>query len=85
MKRDLDEFGRVDEDPPRQAHRRCAEAVRGALPLRSAAAVDSILTYARSGRAQEGTFQVIATIIERKKVEGKINSLTAQGMTQGGG
>jgi tight adherence protein B len=47
-------------------------------------AVDSILILRETGGNLSETFQVIAyTIVERKKVQGKIKSMTAQGMTQG--
>ena len=47
-------------------------------------AVDSILTLRETGGNLSETFQVIAnTIVERKKVQGKIKAMTAQGMTQG--
>lgn len=47
-------------------------------------AVDAIMTLRETGGNLSETFQVIAhTIGERKKVEGKISSMTAQGMTQG--
>ena len=46
--------------------------------------VDSILTLRETGGDLSVTFEVIAnTIVERKKVEGKIKAMTAQGMTQG--
>lgn len=47
-------------------------------------AVDAIMTLRETGGNLSETFQVIAhTIGERKKVEGKISAMTAQGMTQG--
>lgn len=47
-------------------------------------AVESILTLRETGGDLSETFHVIAnTIVERKKVEGKISAMTAQGMTQG--
>lgn len=47
-------------------------------------AVDSILTLRETGGNLSETFDVIAkTIVERKKVQGKIKTLTAQGMAQG--
>jgi len=47
-------------------------------------AVDSILTLRETGGNLSETFEVIArTIVERKKVQGKIKTLTAQGMAQG--
>ena len=46
--------------------------------------VDSILTLRETGGNLSETFEVIAeTIVERKKVQGKIKTMTAQGMTQG--
>jgi tight adherence protein B len=46
--------------------------------------VDSILTLRETGANLSETFGTIAkTIIERKKVEGKIKAMTAQGMAQG--
>jgi tight adherence protein B len=46
--------------------------------------VDSILTLRETGGNLGETFQVIAhTVTERKKVQGKIQAMTAQGMTQG--
>lgn len=81
-----DEFGRVvkeihlgkltDDALRRFADRLALEDVR--------LAVDSILTLRETGGNLSETFQVIAaTIVERKKVEGKIKAMTAQGMTQG--
>jgi tight adherence protein B len=47
-------------------------------------AVDSILTLRETGGNLSETFEVISkTIVERKKVQGKIKTLTAQGMAQG--
>jgi tight adherence protein B len=47
-------------------------------------AVDSVLTLRETGGDLSETFEVVAkTIVERKKVEGKIKAMTAQGMTQG--
>lgn len=81
-----DEFGRVVKEIhlgklTDDALRRFADR----LPLEDLRlAVDSILTLRETGGNLSETFQVIATtIVERKKVEGKINSMTAQGMTQG--
>src|SRR5262249_28171206 len=70
-------FGRLIDD----ALRRFAERV----PLEDVQlAVDSVLTLRETGGNLSETFQVIAsTIVERKKVQGKIASMTAQGMTQG--
>jgi tight adherence protein B len=46
--------------------------------------VDSILMLRETGGNLSETFDVIAhTVVERKKVEGKISAMTAQGMTQG--
>ncbi len=46
--------------------------------------VDSILTLRETGGNLSETFAVISkTIVERKKVQGKIKALTAQGMAQG--
>jgi tight adherence protein B len=46
--------------------------------------VDSILTLRETGGNLSETFQVIAkTVVERKTVQGKIQAMTAQGMTQG--
>ena len=46
--------------------------------------VDSILTLRETGGNLSETFDVVAnTIVERKKVSGKIKSMTAQGMAQG--
>jgi tight adherence protein B len=46
--------------------------------------VDSVLTLRETGGNLSETFDVVAnTIMERKKVSGKIKSMTAQGMTQG--
>lgn len=46
--------------------------------------VDSILTLRETGGNLSETFDVVATtIVERKKVSGKIAAMTAQGMTQG--
>jgi len=70
-------LGRLTDD----ALRRLAERV----PLPDIRlAVDSILILRETGGNLSETFQVIAyTIVERKKVQGKIKSMTAQGMTQG--
>ena len=70
-------LGRLTDD----ALRRMAER----LPLEDLRlAVDSVLTLRETGGNLSDTFQVIAeTIVERKKVQGKIKSMTAQGMTQG--
>lgn len=47
-------------------------------------AVESILTLRETGGNLSQSFQVIAsTVVDRKKVQGKIKSLTAQGMAQG--
>ena len=47
-------------------------------------AVDSILILRETGGNLSETFEVISkTIVERKKVQGKIKTLTAQGMAQG--
>jgi tight adherence protein B len=47
--------------------------------------VESVLTLRETGGNLSETFQVIATtIVERKKVYGKIRAMTTQGMTQGG-
>lgn len=46
--------------------------------------VESVLTLRETGGNLSETFQVIAeTIVERKKVDGKIKAMTTQGMTQG--
>jgi tight adherence protein B len=46
--------------------------------------IESILTLRETGGNLSESFQVIAkTVVERKKVQGKIKSLTAQGMAQG--
>jgi tight adherence protein B len=70
-------LGRLTDD----ALRRFAERV----PLEDVQlAVDSILTLRETGGNLSETFQVIATtIVERKKVQGRIKAMTAQGMTQG--
>jgi tight adherence protein B len=70
-------LGRLTDD----ALRRFAERV----PLEDIQlAVDSILTLRETGGNLSETFQVIAhTIVERKKVQGKIKAMTAQGMSQG--
>lgn len=70
-------LGRLTDD----ALRRMAERV----PLEDLRlAIDSVLTLRETGGNLSDTFQVIAqTIVERKKVQGKIKSMTAQGMTQG--
>jgi tight adherence protein B len=47
-------------------------------------AIDSILTLRETGGNLSESFQVIAhTIVERKKVQGKVKAMTAQGMSQG--
>jgi tight adherence protein B len=49
-------------------------------------AVHSIVTLRETGGNLSETFMTVAnTIVERKKVEGKIRSLTAQGVYQGAG
>ncbi len=70
-------LGRLTDD----ALRRFAERV----PLEDLRlAVDSILMLREAGGNLSETFSVIAqTIVERKKVEGKIKAMTAQGTTQG--
>lgn len=70
-------LGRLMDD----ALRRFAERV----PLEDVRImVDSILTLRETGGNLSETFDVVAnTIVERKKVSGKIKSMTAQGMTQG--
>jgi len=46
--------------------------------------IESILTLRETGGNLSESFQVIAkTVVERKKVQGKIKTLTAQGMAQG--
>jgi len=59
--------------------------VRQRVPLEDMRlAVDSILTLRETGGNLSETFEVISkTIVERKKVQGKIKTLTAQGMAQG--
>jgi tight adherence protein B len=81
-----DEVGRVVKEIhlgqlTDHALRRLAERV----PLEDLdLAVDSILTLRETGGNLSESFQVIAqTIVERKKVQGKVKSLTAQGMAQG--
>lgn len=70
-------LGRLTDD----ALKRFAERV----PLEDVRiVVDSILTLRETGGNLSETFNVVAdTIVERKKVTGKIKSMTAQGMTQG--
>ncbi len=70
-------LGRLTDD----ALRRFAERV----PLEDVRlVVDSILTLRETGGNLSETFTVVAdTIVERKKVTGKIKAMTAQGMTQG--
>lgn len=70
-------LGRLTDD----ALRRFAERV----PLEDVKiVVDSILTLRETGGNLSETFNVVAdTIVERKKVSGKIKAMTAQGMTQG--
>lgn len=49
-------------------------------------AVHSIVTLRESGGNLSETFMTVAnTIVERKKIEGKISALTAQGVYQGAG
>jgi tight adherence protein B len=81
-----DEFGRVVKEI--QLGRLTDDALRNLaarVPLPDLRlAVESILTLRETGGNLTETFQVIATtIVERKKVEGKIKAMTAQGMTQG--
>jgi tight adherence protein B len=70
-------LGRLTDD----ALKRFAERI----PLEDVQlAVESILTLRETGGNLSETFSVIATtIVERKKVQGKIAAMTAQGMTQG--
>ena len=70
-------LGRFMDD----ALRRLAERV----PLEDVRlATDSILILRETGGDLSDTFEVIAnTIVERKKVQGKVKALTAQGMSQG--
>ena len=70
-------LGRFVDD----ALRRLAERV----PLEDVRlATDSILILRETGGDLSDTFEVIAhTIVERKKVQGKVKALTAQGMSQG--
>lgn len=60
-------------------------AMAGRLPLPDLEiAVHSILTLRQSGGNLSETFMTVAnTIVDRKKVEGKIQALTAQGLYQG--
>jgi tight adherence protein B len=81
-----DEFGRIVKEIhlgrlTDDALRRFRERV----PLEDVnIAVEAILTLRETGGNLSETFEVIAhTIMERKKVQGKIKSLTAQGMSQG--
>lgn len=81
-----DEFGRIVKEIhlgrlTDDALRRFRERV----PLEDVSiAVEAILTLRETGGNLSETFDVIAhTIMERKKVQGKIKSLTAQGMSQG--
>jgi tight adherence protein B len=81
-----DEFGRIVKEIhlgrlTDDALRRFRERV----PLEDVnIAVEAILTLRETGGNLSETFEVIAnTIMERKNVQGKIKSLTAQGMSQG--
>ncbi|HAK54701.1 MAG: hypothetical protein FI707_09860 [SAR202 cluster bacterium] len=81
-----DELGRVIKEIELgrlmdEALRRFAERV----PLADVRlTTDSILILRETGGNLSETFEVIAnTVVERKKVQGKIKSITAQGMTQG--
>jgi|TARA_B100001964_G_scaffold39652_3_gene43379 tight adherence protein B len=81
-----DELGRVIKEIELgrlmdEALRRFAERV----PLADVRLMtDSILILREMGGNLSETFEVIAnTVVERKKVQGKIKSITAQGMTQG--
>lgn len=81
-----DEFGRLVKEIHLgrlidDALRRFAERV----PLEDVQlAVESVLTLRETGGNLSETFQVIAdTIVERKKVQGRIKAMTTQGMTQG--
>lgn len=81
-----DEFGRIVKEIhlgrlTDDALKRFAERI----PLEDVQlAIDSILTLRETGGNLSETFQVIATtVVERKKVQGKIKALTAQGMAQG--
>jgi tight adherence protein B len=70
-------LGRLTDDALRRFRER--------VPLEDVnIAVEAILTLRETGGNLSETFDVIAhTITERKKVQGKIKSLTAQGMSQG--
>ncbi|MFN8060497.1 MAG: type II secretion system F family protein [Vicinamibacterales bacterium] len=70
-------LGRLTDDALRQFAAR--------IPLEDLRlAVDSVLTLRETGGNLSETFDVIAkTIVERKKVQGKIKAMTAQGMSQG--
>jgi tight adherence protein B len=81
-----DEYGRMVKEI--HLGRLTDDALRGfaeRLPLEDVRlAIDSILTLRETGGNLSETFEVIAhTIVERKKVHGKIKAMTAQGMTQG--
>lgn len=81
-----DEMGRIVKEM--QLGRLTDDALVGFMervPLEDVQlAVDAILTLRETGGNLSETFQVIArTIGERKKVEGRITAMTAQGMTQG--
>jgi tight adherence protein B len=70
-------LGRLIDDALREL------AVRLELPDLEIA-VHSIVTLRETGGNLSDTFMTVArTIVERKKVEGKIQSLTAQGVYQG--
>jgi len=70
-------LGRLTDD----ALRRFAERV----PLEDIKlSVDAILTLRETGGDLSETFEIIAkTVVERKKVQGKIKAMTSQGMSQG--
>jgi len=70
-------LGRLTDDALRRFRER--------VPLEDVnIAIEAILTLRETGGNLSETFDVIAhTITERKKVQGKIKSLTAQGMSQG--
>lgn len=70
-------LGRLTDDALRRFRER--------VPLEDVnLSVESILTLRETGGNLSETFEVIAhTVTERKKVQGKIKTMTAQGMTQG--
>lgn len=81
-----DEFGRVMRDLHLGVLTDDALVrLMGRVPLPDLRlAMESVVTLRETGGNLSETFEVVAdTVVERKKVEGKIQAMTAQGMAQG--